>query len=113
MHNIIITLTITFNIPHAISDINISATATLQLNNNPAYGTQIPLQQNVEYENTTFTTSTPQDSWVLIDSVELAYEVVSLISNQSASATTEMDGRSREERQFSKRESASELTLSS
>ena len=75
MHNIIHMVINTFNIP--TSDINISATAALKLNNNPAYETQTPLQENMVYENTNFTTSTPEESQALTNTEELAYEIVS------------------------------------
>ena len=60
----------------------------MKLNTNPAYETQTPLQKNLAYDNTTLTTSKPEESQVLTDSAEPAYEIVPLISIQPASTTT-------------------------
>ena len=74
-----------FSIPSRCQ--NISEAATLNLNNNPAYEAQTPLQRNIAYEDTTLTTSKPQlkESQALANTKELAYEIVQLTSCQSAS----------------------------
>ena len=75
----------TFNIPN--SDINVSATVELKLNNNPAYETQTPLQKNLAYEDTTLAI---KESQAMTTPAEPAYEIISLIPIQAASATTQM-----------------------
>ena len=57
------------------SNVNISAT-DLNLNNNPAYETQTPLQRNLAYEDTTLTTGEPEEAQVLMNPVEPTYEVI-------------------------------------
>ena len=74
---------------------NISEAATLNLNNNPTYETQTPLKRNIAYEDTTLTTSKPRpnESQALTNTKKLAYEIVQLISCQSASTTTHVHAR--------------------
>ena len=91
MHNsiaMLIPLIKHFSIP--IRYQNISEAATLNLNNNPAHEAQTPLQRNIAYEDTTLTTSKPRpkESQALTNTQELAYEIVPLISCQSASNAT-------------------------
>ena len=85
IYNIIHMVINTFNIP--TSNVNISATAAMKLNNNPAYKTQTSLQENMVYENTNFTTSNLEVSQALTNTEELAYEIVPLISSQPTSTT--------------------------
>ena len=62
----------------------------MNLNNNPTYEAQTPLQRNIAYEDTTLTTSKPRpkESLAMTNTQELAYAIVPLISCQSASTTT-------------------------
>ena len=81
-------LIIVFNIPN--SDVNVSATAELKLNNNPAYEIQTPLQKNLAYKDTTLAISKSEESQAITNPAEPAYEIIPLIPIQSASATTQM-----------------------
>ena len=81
-------LIIIFNIPN--SDVNVSATAELKLNNNQAYETQTPLQKNLAYEDTMLAISKPKESKAVTNPAEPAYEIIPLIPIQPASATTQM-----------------------
>ena len=79
---------------------NISATAAVKLNNNPAYETQAHLQKNVAYEDTIFTASKPKESLALINTAEPTYEIIPPTSSQptSITGTTQMlSNREREE----------------
>ena len=67
----------------------------MNLNNNLAYEAQTPLQRNIAYEDTSLTTSKPRpkESQALTNTKELAYEIVQLISCQSASTTKTVHAR--------------------
>ena len=67
--------------------VNISVTAAVKLNNNPAYETQTPLQKNVAYEDTIFTASKPEQIQTLTSTAEPTYEIIPLISSQPTSTT--------------------------
>ena len=76
-----------FNIPN--SDVNISATAKLKFNNNPAYETQTQIQKNLAYEDTTLAIYKCEESQAITNPAEPAYEIIPLIPIQAASATTQ------------------------
>ena len=59
----------------------------MKLNNNPAYETQTPLQKNVAYEDTIFTTSKPKKSQTLTNTAEPTYEIIPPTSSQPTSTT--------------------------
>lgn len=95
----IITLRIIFSI--APSCVNINVTTTLNLNNNPAYEPQTPLQKNLAYEDTTLNISKPEEFQALSNTPEPTYEIIPLTSSQPASTTTHMFG-SRKEDEYDK-----------
>ena len=59
----------------------------MKLNNNPAYETQTPLQKNVAYEDTIFTTSKPEQIQTLTSTAEPTYEIIPPTSSQPTSTT--------------------------
>ena len=83
--------------------VNISATAAVKLNNNPAYETQTPLQKNVAYEDTTFTASKSEQIQTLTSTAEPTYEIIPPTSRQPTrtTGTTQMLS-DREEEEYNK-----------
>ena len=60
----------------------------LNLNNNPAYEAQTPLQRNIAYEDTTHNTREPEASQTAVaNPTEPAYEIIPITYTQTNATT--------------------------